>query len=76
MPLSAAMFWMLRRTARLHGRAAVLAGAVSAAALTCAAMSLLHRFDASAMVLAWNFGAAALVIAVDTALGRRLLRPR
>ena len=75
-PLSAAMFWLLRRTARLRPAGAVLAGAVSVAALTAAALSLLHAFDASLMVLAWNFGAAALVIALDGAIGWRVLRPR
>lgn len=74
-PLSALMFWMLRRAARLRPTAAVLAGSVAVAALTAAALSLLHPFDASAMVLMWNFGAATLVIATDAAIGRRLLRP-
>ncbi len=74
-PLSVAMFWMLRRSARLRPRAAVLAGSVAAGALTACALTLLHQYDASAIVLLWNFGAAGLVVAVDAMVGSVVLRP-
>lgn len=73
-PLSAILFWMLRHTARLRPTPAILAGALAVAALSACALSLLHVFEASAMILLWNFGAAALVMAVDAAIGRRVLR--
>lgn len=73
-PLSVLLFWMLRHTAGLRPNSAVLAGALAVAALTACALSLLHVFEASAMILLWNFGAAALVMGVDTAIGRRVLR--
>jgi hypothetical protein len=73
-PLSALMFWSLRHAVRLGAGPALLAGALAVAALTAAALSLLHAFDASAMIILWNLGAAALVFAIDAAIGRRLLR--
>ena len=73
-PLSAAMFWLLRHTARLGALPSLLAGALAVAALTAAALSLLHEFDASLMILAWNFGAALIVLLIDAAIGRRILR--
>ena len=74
-PLSAAMFWLMRRSARLRPRAATLAAGIAVGALTAFALNLLHEYDASAIVLVWNFGAAALVAAVDALAGRVLLRP-
>lgn len=73
-PLSAAMFWLLRHAARLRPVPSLFAGALAVAALTSAALALLHEFDASLMILAWNFGTALLVLAVDAAVGRRVLR--
>jgi hypothetical protein len=73
-PLSALMFLLLRHAKRLRPAPALLSGALAVAALTAAALSLLHEFDASLMILAWNLGAALLVIAIDGAVGRRLLR--
>jgi hypothetical protein len=73
-PLSALMFLFVRHAAKLRPTPSLLAGALAVAALTAASLSLLHEFDASLMILAWNFGAALLVLALDTALGRRALR--
>jgi hypothetical protein len=75
-PLSVALFLMLRPAARLRPTAAIMAGAVAVAALTASALSLLHAFDASLMVLLWNFGAAGLVIAIDATVGPQLLDRR
>jgi hypothetical protein len=73
-PLSALMFFLLRHARKLRPTPSLLAGALAVAALTAAALSLLHEFDASLMILAWNFGAALLVLAIDAAVGRRVLR--
>jgi hypothetical protein len=73
-PLSGVMFWMLRHAARLRPTPAILSGGLAVAALTAAALSLLHAFEASAMVLLWNFGTALLVLAADAAAGRRFMR--
>lgn len=73
-PLSAVMFWLLRHTARLRPTPSLLAGALAVAALSAAALSLLHEFDASLMILAWNLGVALLVVAIDALVGRHVLR--
>ena len=36
-------------------------------------MMLFHRLDASAMVLIWNLGTAALVVSLGCLIGRRVL---
>ena len=72
-PLSALMFWMIGHAARLRPRVSILCGAGAVAALTATALSILHRFDASAMILIWNFGAAFLIVAVNATVGRRWL---
>jgi hypothetical protein len=73
-PLSAGMFWLLRHTARLGAAPALLAGGLAVASLTAVALSLLHQFDASLMILAWNLGAALLVLLLDAGIGSRVLR--
>ena len=67
---------MLRHTRRLRPSGALLAGCAAVGALTAATLSLLHEYDASMMILLWNFGAAALVVAVDTVIGRRIAHRR
>lgn len=73
-PLSVGMFWMLRHAALLRPTPTILAGGLSVAALTATALSLLHTFEASAMILMWNFGTVLLVMGVDSTFGRRMLR--
>ena len=72
-PLSALMFWMVRHAARLRPRGPIVCAGAAVAALTATALSLLHQFDASIMILMWNFGAAALVVAVDAVIGHRVM---
>lgn len=75
LPLSAGLFWVLRRSARLRPWGALAAASVAVGAMTAAALNVLHAYDASIFVLVWNFGAAGVVALVDAALGRALLRP-
>lgn len=75
-PLSLLTFWMLRHTRWLRPNGSLLTGCVAVGALTASAVSLLHAFDASLMILLWNFGAATLVVAVDTVIGRRIAHRR
>ncbi len=72
-PLSAAMFAMLRHAARLRPKLVTLAAGLAVAAMTSTALSLLHQIDATMMILAWNLGVAALLVALEGALGRRVL---
>jgi hypothetical protein len=72
-PLSAAMFWMLRHTARLRSAGPVFAAALAVAALTASGLALVHAVAASALVLLWNLGTAVAVVSADLLAGARLL---
>ena len=63
LPLSIAMYVMLRHAAWLRPTAATLTASIAVAALTAAALALFHEFDATVMVLIWNLGVAAVIIA-------------
>lgn len=73
-PLTALLFWMLRPVRRVAPAGAVAVAALAAAMLAAAMLNLTHRFDASALVLIWNLGAAALVFLLDL-LAAWLFRP-
>ena len=75
-PPSAVMLWLLRHSARLHPRPVILASGVAVAALIATVLGIMHRFETSALILFANFGVAGLVLAVDSLLGLRFLRPR
>jgi len=72
-PLSIAMFAMLRHAARLRPKLVTMTAGLAVAAMTSTALSLLHQIDATVMILAWNLGVAALLVALEGALGRRVL---
>lgn len=69
-PLSAALFWMLRPLMRVAPPGTVLMAGFATAALAAAALNLLHDFDASLTILVWNFGAALLVLGFDLLVAR------
>ena len=71
-PLSVAMSMMLRYAVLLRAKAVTLMGALAVAALTSFALSLDHDLDATAMILLWNLGTAALITAIGGLLGRRI----
>lgn len=64
-PLSVAMFAMLSHAARLHPRLVTMTAGLAVAAMTSTPLSLLHQIDATVMVLAWNLGVAALLVALQ-----------
>ncbi len=72
LPLSLAMFAMLRRGALLSISTVSLTGSLAVAAITATAMSIFHSLDASVMILIWNLGTAALIVALGRLLGPRL----
>jgi hypothetical protein len=72
-PLSLVMFAMLRRTSRFRPTASLCCGSLAVAALSSTALVLLHPFDASALILAWTFGAAAAIWGADMLVGRLVL---
>lgn len=72
-PLSVLMFWMLRHTAGLRPFGALPAAGLAVGAFTAAALSVVHRFDSSLLVLVWGIGATGLVMAIDATVGRAVL---
>ncbi len=74
LPLSLLMLVMLRYTALLRPTAATLMGSLAVAAITASALALFHIIDASAMILMWNLGTAALFVGLSTLFGKGMLR--
>ncbi len=72
-PLSIAMFVMLRHAVRLSPRLVTMTAGLAVAAMTSTALSLLHQIDATLMILAWNLGMAVLLVALEGALGCSVL---
>jgi hypothetical protein len=70
LPLSAVLFWMLRPLARVAPAGTILMAGFATAALAAATLNIVHRFDASVIILAWNFGAALLVLGFDLIVAR------
>jgi len=71
-PLWLALLLMLRYAALLFSAAVAAAGSLAVAALAATALSLFHGLDASAMILMWNLGAAALLVGLGSAFGQRM----
>lgn len=71
-PLWLALLMMLRYAALLRSATVAAAGSLAVAALAATALSLFHGVDASAMVLMWNLGAAALLVGVGSVFGERM----
>jgi hypothetical protein len=72
LPLSMALLAMLRHAARLYPTTVAMMGGLASAGIAATALSLFHELDASVMVLLWNLGAAALIVALGGIFGRRL----
>jgi hypothetical protein len=70
-PSALVLFAMLRGAARLYPTMVGMMGGLAVAGIAATAMSLLHELDATVMVLLWNLGAAALIVTLGGALGRR-----
>jgi hypothetical protein len=71
LPLSLAMFAMLRRGSLLSASTVALTGSLAVGALSATAMSLFHNLDATVMILVWNLGTVAFIVAVGRWLGHR-----
>ena len=75
-PLSALLIWLLRRACPLRPLlTAVLIGLASAAA-SASLLEICHEFDAAFTDLLMHALAVAIVIALNAAMGGRLLQPR
>jgi len=64
---------MLRYATMLRPILVTMTGSLSVAAITATALSIFHSIDASVMILTWNLGTAALIVALGGVLGPRLL---
>jgi len=71
-PLSLVLLIKLRYTMRLSPTSVATMGSLAVAAMTAVALSLFHAIDATAMILIWNIGLAALFPALARPGGRRL----
>lgn len=75
LPLWLLMLLMLRRSGAVRRVLPTLAGSLAVAATAGVAMDLLHRLDASAMILLWNFGTGAVIVLFATLFGRAIPVP-
>lgn len=73
MPLSITLLLTLRYAAALRPAETVMSGALAIAAIAATALSLFHDLDATIMILVWNIGVAAILVALGGAYGRILL---
>ena len=73
LPLSLMLLLMLRYAAALRPTETMMTGALAVAAIAATALSLFHHLDATIMVLIWNIGIAAVLVAFGGAYGRWLL---
>jgi hypothetical protein len=73
MPLSLVMLILLRHVARLSPGPVTMVGSLAVAAMTAVTLSILHPLDATAMILLWNLGVAALYLSLSGRYGHRLL---
>ena len=72
LPLSLVLLVMLRHAARLHPTTVAMMGGLASSGIAATALSLFHELDASLMVLLWNLGAAALIVALGGIFGPSL----
>ena len=71
-PSFAILVIMLRHTARLDPTTAAMMAGLASAGIAATALSLFHEFDATVMVLVWNLGAVALIVALAGMFGPSL----
>ena len=67
--LALAMFAMLRRGSLLSASTVALTGSLAVAAMSATAKSIFYSLDATVVILVWNLGTAALIVAVGSWLG-------
>jgi hypothetical protein len=73
LPPSVLLLAMLHHTAPVQPRMLSAMGGLAVAGIAATSMSILHALDATIMVLIWNLGAAAVIVALGGTIGRRLL---
>jgi hypothetical protein len=71
-PLGVALIIMLRYAALVRSGPVAMMGGLAVAAITSTGLELFHDLDATIMILVWNLGTAALIIALGYLFGPRL----
>jgi hypothetical protein len=71
-PLGGALIIMLRYAALLRSGPVAMMGGLAVAAITSTGLELFHDLDATMMILVWNLGTAALIVALGYLFGPRL----
>ncbi len=71
-PLSLSCPVMLRLSVLFQPVLTAMLRSLAVAAISASALSLLHRLDATALILIWNVGAGAAIVAAGAAFGRSL----
>jgi hypothetical protein len=69
-PLSLLLLILLRHAGSVSPTATAALGALAVAALSAAALSVLHNIDATVLALTWNYGMVGLLVAFGAAAGR------
>ena len=64
LPLSLALLTMLRNGSLLRPATVTITASLAVAAITASAMSLFHDLNATVMILMWNLGTGAAIVAV------------
>lgn len=72
-PLAMVSAFMLRHAARLQPSLVSLLAAIAVTGVASFALNLSHQLEASALVLNWNIGMAAIMRVLATLYGRRFL---
>ena len=67
--LAVVTFAMLRRGSLLAASTVALTGSVAVAAMSATAKSIFYSLDATVVILVWNLGTAALIVAVGSWFG-------
>jgi hypothetical protein len=71
-PLGMALIIMLRYAALVRSGTVAMLGGLAVAAMTSTALAIFHDLDATAMILVWNLGTAALITVLGCLLGPRM----
>jgi hypothetical protein len=71
-PLGVALIIMLRYAALVRSGPVAMMGGLAVAAITSTGLALFHDLDATMMILVWNLGTAALIVALGYVFGPRL----
>ena len=76
LPLSLALFLMLKHSVSLRPMVVAVAGSLSVASLSAVALFLFHVLDASVLVIMWNMGTAVVIVGLSSLLAGRYARRR